>query len=139
MSARRYLKLEARAEELERINAAVEDLGEQEGWSSKLLFRVNLVLEELGLNVMTHGQARGAGELEITLTSDETAVTIELVDDGPRFDPLQDAPRPDPTASLEERPVGGLGVHLVRTLMDEVHYRYERGKNRLTLVTRLTS
>ena len=50
--------------------------------------------------------------------------SIEIVDDGPRFDPLEDAPLPDPDAPLEDRPVGGLGVHLVRTMMDEMTYRY---------------
>ena len=135
MSAKLHLKLEARPEELSRINAALEELGEREGWHPKLLYRVNLVLEEVGLNVMTHGQAAGARELEIILSSEADAVTIEMVDDGPRFDPLQDAPRPNAEAPLEERPVGGLGVHLVRTIMDEVYYRYEDGKNRLVLVT----
>ena len=135
MSGRLHLELEARPEELERINAALEEFGECEAWPPKLLFRVNLVLEELSLNVMTHGQEAGANELEVIVTSDAETITIEIVDDGPRFDPLQDAPLPDPEASLEERPVGGLGIHLVRTMMDEVRYRYEDGKNRLTLVT----
>ena len=77
----------------------------------------------------------GARELEVILISEADTVTIEMVDDGPRFDPLQDAPLPDPEASLDERPVGGLGIHLVRTMMDEVHYRYQDGKNHLLLVT----
>ena len=135
MSARLHLKLAARPEELQRISAALEEFGEREDWPPKLLFRVNLVLEELGLNVMTHGQEAGASELELIVTSAADSITIEIVDDGPRFDPLQDAPLPDPEASLDERPIGGLGIHLVRTMMDEVIYRYEGGKNRLTLVT----
>ena len=135
MSAQLHLKLAARPEALERINGAIAELGEREDWPPKLLFRVNLVLEELGLNVMTHGQAAGARELEVILISEADTVTIEMVDDGPRFDPLQDAPLPDPEASLDERPVGGLGIHLVRTMMDEVHYRYQDGKNHLLLVT----
>ena len=56
MSATLHLKLAARREELARLSAAVEELGEREAWPPKLLFRVNLVLEELGLNVMTHGR-----------------------------------------------------------------------------------
>ena len=139
MSARLHLKLEARPDELARINAAVEEFGERAAWPPKLLFRVNLVLEELGLNVMTHGQEAGASELEVIVTSDADTVAIEIVDDGPRFDPLQDAPLPDPEASLDERPVGGLGIHLVRTMMDDVSYRYENGKNRLTLVTGISA
>ena len=135
MSAKLHLKLEARPEALERITSAIEKLGEQEEWPPKLMFRVNLVLEELGLNVMTHGQRAGARELEVILTSEPDTVTMEIVDDGPPFDPLRDALPPDTDAPLDERPVGGLGVHLVREMMDEVRYRYEDGKNRLTLVT----
>lgn len=135
MSAKLHLKLEARPEALERITSAIEELGEREEWPPKLMFRVNLVLEELGLNVMTHGQRAGARELEVILTSEPDTVTMEIVDDGPPFDPLRDALPPDTDAPLDERPVGGLGVHLVREMMDEVRYRYEDGKNRLTLVT----
>lgn len=135
MSAKLHLKLEARPEALERITSAIEELGEREEWPPKLMFRVNLVLEELGLNVMTHGQRAGARELEVILTSEPDTVTMEIVDDGPPFDPLRDAPPPDTEAELNKRPVGGLGVHLVREMMDEVRYRYEDGKNRLTLVT----
>ena len=135
MSAKLHLKLEARPEALERITSAIEELGEREEWPPKLMFRVNLVLEELGLNVMTHGQQAGARELEVILTSEPDTVTMEIVDDGPPFDPLRDALPPDTDAPLDERPVGGLGVHLVREMMDEVRYRYEDGKNRLTLVT----
>ena len=135
MSARLHLKLAARPEELQRINTALEEFGEGEDWPPKLLYRVNLALEELGLNVMTHGQEAGASELEVIVTSEAETITIEIVDDGPRFDPLQDAPLPDIEADLPERPIGGLGIHLVRTMMEEVSYRYEDGKNRLTLVT----
>lgn len=138
MSAKLHLKLEARPEALERITSALEELGEQEDWPPKLMFRVNLVLEELGLNVMTHGQRAGARELEVIVTSEPDTVTMEIVDDGPPFDPLRDAPLPDPEAPLDERPVGGLGIHLVREMMDEVRYRYEDGKNRLTLVTAIS-
>ena len=135
MSATLHLELAARPEELERINAAIEEFGEREDWPPKLLFRVNLVLEEFGLNVMTHGQRAGARKLEVIVTSAADTITIEIVDDGPRFDPLEDAPLPDLEASLDERPVGGLGIHLVRTMMEEVSYRYDGGKNRLTLIT----
>ena len=57
-----------------------------------------------------------------------------MVDDGPRFDPLEEAPEFDPDLPIEERRIGGVGVHLVRTLVDDASYRYEDGKNRLILV-----
>ena len=98
----------------------------------------SLVLEELGINILTHG---GKGkerrpEIEIVLTSEDHALTIEVLDDGHPFDPLQDSPKPDLTATIEGRPIGGLGIHLVRNLMDDLHYQRDAGKNRLTLVAR---
>ena len=129
-----HLQLDARPEELPRVAEAVEDTAERESWPAKLLFQVNLVLEELALNVMTHGRNGGARHLDVILRSDPNLITIELVDDGPRFDPLAEAPEFDPDQPIEERRIGGVGVHLVRTLVDEATYRHEDGKNRVTLV-----
>ena len=136
MSAKLSLKVESRRDELENIFGAVAGMAQQEAWSPELVFRVNLALEELVLNIMDYGFDEGLHEIEITLTSDADALTIEIVDGGRPFDPLKDAPQPDVDAPVEDRPVGGLGVHLVRTLMDQMHYRREKGKNHLTLVTR---
>lgn len=136
MSATLSLKVETRHGELDRITAAVEDFGEQENWSPALIFRVNLVLEELGLNVMDYGYDDGLHEFEIVLTSEPDTLTIEIIDDGRPFDPLSDTPPPVLEGSIEDRPIGGLGVHLVRELMDELHYRREQGRNHLTLATR---
>ena len=138
VSADLHLKLAADPDRLADVAAAVEELGEREGWSPDFLFRMNLVLEEMTLNVMTHGRDAGASELEVVVACEADGVTIQIVDDGPRFDPLQDAPLPDPEAPIEDRPVGGLGVHLVRTMMDEITYRYEDGRNRLRMRARTT-
>ena len=136
MSAKVSLTVMTRRDELEIISAAVEDLGGRENWPKDLIFRVNLVLEELGLNIMDHGHDGGIHDIDIVLTSEEDAVTIEIIDDGRPFDPLNDAPPPDLDSSLADRRVGGLGLHLVRSTMDELRYRRERGKNHLTLITR---
>ena len=126
------------ADNLQYIQGFVEELGEREAWPESLTFKVNLVLEELGINILTHG---GKGmerrpEIEIVLTSEDHALTIEVLDDGHPFDPLQDSPNPDLAATIEDRPVGGLGIHLVRSLMDDLHYQRDAGRNRLTLVAR---
>lgn len=138
MSADLHLKLDADPERLSDITDAIEELGERERWPPDFLFRMNLVLEEMTLNVMTHGRAAGASELEVVVACEADTVTIEISDDGPLFDPLQDAPVPDTDAALDDRPVGGLGVHLVREMMDEVSYRYEDGRNRLRMRTTRT-
>lgn len=125
---------ETNADILTDITAAVEELGRRENWPSGLVFKVNLILEELGLNSLTHGRnQRGNSELEITLVSRQDALTIELFDNGTPFDPIKDAPRPDLDAPLDDRPIGGLGVHMVRTIVDDATYQREEGRNHLTL------
>jgi serine/threonine-protein kinase RsbW len=136
MSSKVTFNVETKPELLEDIATQVEDLAEREDWPAKLTFKVNLVLEEVGLNIMNHGHEGGVHEIEITMISEDDALTLEITDDGKPFDPLKDAPLPDVNAAMEERPIGGLGIHLVRTMMDELCYRRERGKNHLTLVAR---
>ena len=136
MSTTLNMKIETRLEELNRVFDAVRDFGERESWPNDTLFLIDLALEELTLNTMNYGHDSGIHEIEIAVTSDMDAITIEITDDGRPFDPLNDAPRPDVGAAIEDRPVGGLGVHLVRTMMDEMSYRREGDKNHITLVTR---
>ena len=136
MGATISLTIRTAHDELDRINAAVESFAESDGWPPDLLYRVELVLEEWGLNVMDHGHDDDTHEIDIALTTDDDQVTIEIVDGGRPFDPLNDAPPPDLTSAVGERRVGGLGVHFMRTLMDEVLYNRESGKNHLKLVTR---
>ena len=116
--------------------AAIEELGERDGWSGDLTFRVSLVIDELAQNVVDYSRDDGPGDVEVEVTSGAEAVTIEIIDDGRPFDPLTQAPEPDLTSPIEDRPIGGLGVHFTKTLMDDVEYCRESGKNRLKIVTR---
>ena len=136
MSATLNLVVETRLDEMDRLSAAIEGLGMEDDWPPGLTFQVNLVLEELWLNVLNHGHDGGSHEVEIKLTSEDEALTIEITDDGKPFDLLHDAPTPDVTGSLGDRHIGGLGIHLVRTMMDELRYKREDGKNHLILVKR---
>ena len=136
LSASLSLTVKTDRDELERIVAAIENLAEEDGWSPDLLFRVNLVLEELSLNIIDYGHDDDTSDFEIAFMSEGDSLTIEIVDGGRAFDPLNDAPEPDLTAGVAERRVGGLGVHFVRTLMDDVQYERSAGKNRLKMVTR---
>ena len=138
MSAKLLLKVKADRKELERVSAAIKSLAADEDWSSDTLFRVDLVMDELVVNIMDYGYDDSDHEIDITFTSEEDAVTIEITDEGRSFDPLNDAPEPDLTSPLEERRVGGLGVYLARTMMDELVYRREGDRNHLTLVKRRT-
>ena len=126
----------AAAEALPRIVAFVEEMAELDDWAPDLVLRSNLILEELILNTLTHGRTTGLSDIEITLESGENSVTITLVDDGAAFDPLNDKPAPDTDLPLQERSIGGLGLHLVRTMAEDLAYKHADGKNHLTLVAR---
>ena len=136
MSESLSLKIDAGPDALERILDAVEEFGVQEDWEPGLLFRVKLVLEELGLNVIDHGSGDETPDIEITVISEPDVLEINISDNGLPFDPLNDAPPPDLTSSIEKRPIGGLGIHLVLTMMDEIRYRRENGRNHLALIKR---
>ena len=135
MSTQLSLEIETKHEELGRVSSAVEEFGHQENWPPDLVFKVNLALEEVVVNVINYGHEDGLHNVEITFTASAETLTIEVVDDGRPFDPLTEAPRPDLSGELEDRRIGGLGVHLVREMMDDVGYRREEGKNILTMVT----
>lgn len=137
MKVKRSLCIASDLGELERLHDAVAELGEVGDWPPDLVYQVDLVLEELIVNTVNYGYDDDARhEIEVTLTSDEDVFTVEIIDDGHAFNPLKDAPEPDLDAGIEDRPIGGLGIHLMRVMMDDVHYRREENKNHLTLIKR---
>ncbi len=136
MSTKLSLRVENRIEELGRIAAVVDELAENEGWSPGLTFKVNLVLEEFGINVINYAHKDGVHDFEITLLSESDTLTIDIMDDGVPFNPLEDNSEPDTSAPMEDRPIGGLGIHLIRTMTEDIRYERENSKNHSTLVMR---
>jgi serine/threonine-protein kinase RsbW len=92
-----------------------------------------LALEEVFMNVVMHGAAADrATRVEVSVALVDGGVILIVEDDGPPFDPLS-LPAPDLTASLEKRPIGGLGVFLVRKMMDSVRYQRRGARNQLQM------
>ncbi len=121
-------------DEMARLDRAVEKFGEVQGWSEQMSYHIKLALEEVVMNVISYAyEDDGAHEFEVRVKSNSDRVVIDVVDDGQPFDPLQEAAEPDVRATLEARNIGGLGVFFVKTLMDDVEYRRENDRNRLTL------
>lgn len=136
MTAQLALTVENRVEELARIAAAVENLAEQENWPPDFLFKVNLVLEEFGINIMNYGYDDGLHNFQIKLTSETDTVTIEFIDDGKPFNPLEDNPEADTETNVDDRPIGGLGLFLIKEMTEEFSYRREDSRNHSTMVMR---
>lgn len=99
------------------------------------LFQLNMAVEELMTNVVRHSGTSAA--VEVLIQQQPDAFHVELADQGPPFDPFSQAPKPALEAGLEERPIGGLGVHLVQKMLDKVEYRREGGRNLVTLTMNL--
>lgn len=135
MSAKLSLNLAATLDDIAKIHDAIEAFARQESWTSKLEFEVKLIVEELFTNIVNYGECHGE-PVEIEFRSEPDKLFIEMVDRGRRFDPLTETPEADTTSSVEERKIGGLGVYLVLTMMDDVTYRRDGKTNRLTLVKR---
>jgi serine/threonine-protein kinase RsbW len=112
----------------------------QDFWSAAALAPAGmqpfeLALEEIFLNIVTHGSEPGRTPW-VAVSLDRGAaetITMTVEDDGPPFDPLS-LPAPDISAGLDQRPVGGLGVFLVRQMMDEVCYQRVGAHNQLTMM-----
>ncbi len=139
MSAELSLRVPSRIEELPGVSEAVEALGQQDSWGPELSYAVVLAIEELATNVVRHGGGKAAeGEIRIDVRSTDGEVRVELRDDGLPFDPFAEAPRPDTDLALEDRNPGGLGVHFVRMLMDEMSYERVGDSNHVTMVKRRT-
>lgn len=119
--------------EIAKLPEALGLLGTQHALSPRLLGRVRLALEEVVTNAITHGFG-GSGEhvIRIDLSVEGGTLTARVEDDGLAFDPLGQS-APDTSASLDERGVGGLGIHIVRRLMDDVQYERVGDRNVLTI------
>jgi serine/threonine-protein kinase RsbW/sigma-B regulation protein RsbU (phosphoserine phosphatase) len=117
--------------ELTRVGALARSFLERSGIAEELVYRVDLVLEEVLSNVIRHAYAEAEPrEIGLYLGTDGGHVDLQVVDDGREFDPLT-APEVDVHAPLEERTVGGLGIHLLRTFANDVRYRRRNGRNHL--------
>jgi serine/threonine-protein kinase RsbW len=96
--------------------------------------RLLIILDELFTNVVEYGyeSAAAEGHIDVALSLQAGRLMIEFVDDGRPFDPLTKAP-PDLDAPADERSLGGVGIAIVRALVDEIGYRWDGNRNRLTL------
>ena len=113
--------------------ARIEEFCAARGVAPSVAFALNLSLDELLTNTINYGYEDGdSHRIDIAVRMEGSAIVVEINDDAKPFDPA-DAPRPDTGAALEDRPIGGLGVHFVRQMMDGFHYSRSGGRNIVTL------
>ncbi len=123
--------------EIARLSEFVEEFAASNQLPQSMVFQVNLALEELVTNVISYAYRDGGNhQIAVRLNLDEGQLRAEVVDDGIPFNPLE-APPPDLTIPLEQRPIGGLGIHLVRNLFDTLDYKRQDNRNHLTMLKRV--
>jgi serine/threonine-protein kinase RsbW len=122
--------------EKQKVVHALEQFGRDHQLPDEILQAADLALEEHLTNLMSYGFADNTEHLIEVRFAIGSHFVIEVEDDGTPFNPLQ-APEVDTTVPLEQRPIGGLGIHLMRRFMDEIEYHSEGGKNILRMGKRL--
>ena len=132
-----HLTLHNDIEEIPLLADFVDEVCEEAGTDVSLAMSINLALEEAVTNSMLYGYPEGSvGLVEIEGGVDGSTLTFVISDSGVAFDPTQQA-EADVTLGVEERPIGGLGIYLVREIMDEVRYERVGDRNVLTLSKQL--
>ena len=125
------LKLRNDLRELARVNQLASEFLGRENLSEETVYATHLALEEILSNVIRHGyDAPGKHEISVCLRLEKGQVHLQVEDDGREFDPLS-APEVDVGVPLEERRVGGLGIHLLRKVASEIRYSRADGRNQL--------
>lgn len=126
---------DARVDNLTAVTQFVGTCADRFGLDEGTRFRVLLALEEAFVNVCRHAYPEGTGAAEVTCESDGEAFVLAIADCGRPFDVLS-LPEPDTSADVMHRPVGGLGVHFIRTCASSATYRRNDGQNILRMVFR---
>ncbi len=124
-------------ENLSLIGEFVTRAAQAAGLDERAVYAVEMAVDEACSNIIEHAYGgEGRGKIECACRIDETGLTITLRDHGRPFDP-QSVPRPNLKADIEEREAGGLGIYLMRQLMDEVRFDFTSDEgNVLTMVKR---
>ena len=123
--------------EIARVNALVDGLSERHALLEAFVFHIKFALDELLTNIISYGfPDAGRHKIAIRLEIEGDAFEAEVIDDGIAFNPLDKAP-PDLGQSVEDRQIGGLGVHFIRTVMDQLAYRRSGEKNHFTMIKKV--
>ncbi|SKB71521.1 Anti-sigma regulatory factor (Ser/Thr protein kinase) [Lachnospiraceae bacterium] len=129
------LSIEAKKDKLNDVLAFIDTELEIMGCSMKSQMQIDVAVEELFVNIASYAYEGDDGNafIKIDTDPDNSKATITFIDEGVPYDPLKKED-PDVTLSAEERPIGGLGIFIVKKTMDDVIYTHEDGKNILTII-----
>ena len=116
-------------EELPNVQSFVNEEFKKYNLSNKLIYQINLVVEEIFINIASYAYKDKQGDCKITIYNDDDELfKMVFEDNGVRFNPLENS-EPDITKSASERDIGGLGIFISKKLMDDIQYKYENNTN----------
>ncbi len=131
------LTLANQRSEVARLQDQLEAFARQHGLAARVLHDVQLALEEHLTNILSYGYGdKLEHQIRVRIQFSAPELRVEVEDDGRPFNPLE-RPAPELSKPIEERPVGGLGIHMMRKSLDGMEYRREGGKNILVMIKRI--
>lgn len=133
------LSIENKIENLDKVAEFVEKFGEENKLDGKTVFEINLILDELVTNIVSYAyDDNDIHMIDILLEQNNGIINIQTIDDGKEFNPLEkEEVKLD--MSLDERKIGGLGIHIVKQKTDEISYERKENKNVLYLTKSLNA
>ena len=137
MRYQNHLTLPNDVQEVPQLNAFVDEVCETAGLDMSTTMKINLAIEEAVVNVMNYAYPNGKGDVDIDVQINDEHLKFVIIDSGTPFDPTVKA-EVDTTLSAEQRSIGGLGIHLIRQIMDTINYERVDNKNLLTLSKNIT-
>lgn len=126
------LTLDAELEKLDEVLAFVDAELEAAECSMKAQIQLDVAVEEIYVNIAHYAYGEGSGTATIRVETEPGQTVISFIDSGMPYNPLE-KPDPDITLPAEERPIGGLGIFMVKKSMDDVAYEYKDGQNIFTI------
>lgn len=126
------LDLLSDSENLEALRVFVEENARRADLDEGLVRRIELALEEATNNIINHAYGGLGGKLELCCIPVKGCLEITLADEGPPFNPLE-VPGPDAITDIASQKIGGMGIHLIRNMVDTISYRRDGERNVLTL------
>ncbi|MBO4457650.1 MAG: ATP-binding protein [Butyrivibrio sp.] len=144
MKDKKKLSIEAKISNLDKVTDFVRAKLEEKGCTSGQIMQCCLAAEEIFVNIAHYAYGEldpmgniisdsGMGQAEIIVDADDSRITLTFIDEGTEYNPLE-KDDPDIAVPIKDREIGGLGIYMVKKLMDEMNYRYEDGKNILSVM-----
>ena len=131
---KRTLRVAADIENIEKVTELVGEVLKGTDCSCQVRDKINVAVDEIFSNIAKYAYAPGKGDVTVSAETDKDreSITVTFKDNGKKYDPLE-VNDPDVSLSADERTPGGLGVYMVRKLMDDVSYEYKDGQNILKI------